>query len=56
LTNSIEFIFNEFNTDSIKISAQTYLLNFYKKFGFNPIGEEYLEDQIPHIAMKLNKK
>jgi ElaA protein len=55
MERSIEFIFNEFQTDSIKISAQTYLLDFYKKFGFHPIGEEYLEDQIPHIAMKLNK-
>jgi ElaA protein len=53
MERSIEFIFNEFQTDSIKISAQTYLLDFYKKFGFNPIGAEYLEDQIPHIAMKL---
>ncbi len=35
----------------IKISAQTYLLRFYKSFGFEPTGEEYLEDGIPHMAM-----
>lgn len=35
----------------IKISAQTYLLRFYKSFGFEPRGEEYLEDGIPHMAM-----
>lgn len=53
---SIDFILKEFSTNEIKISAQTYLLDFYKKFGFVPIGEEYLEDQIPHISMLLTKK
>lgn len=38
----------------IKISAQQYLIDFYKKFGFVPIGEGYLEDDIPHIAMVLS--
>jgi ElaA protein len=35
----------------IKISAQSYLLNFYGKFGFNAVGEPYLEDNIPHQSM-----
>lgn len=35
----------------IKISAQCYLMDFYRKFDFKPIGNEYLEDDIPHIAM-----
>jgi ElaA protein len=35
----------------VKISAQSYLLNFYRKFGFETVGEEYLEDDIPHTAM-----
>ena len=35
----------------IKISAQSYLISFYKEFGFKPVGEEYLEDDIPHHAM-----
>lgn len=38
----------------IKISAQQYLIDFYQKFGFVPIGEGYLEDDIPHIAMVLS--
>lgn len=37
----------------IKISAQVYILNFYKNLGFVEIGEEYLEDDIPHKAMIL---
>jgi len=35
----------------IKISAQTYLIKFYNSLGFKEIGEEYLEDDLPHIAM-----
>ncbi|MFC7356182.1 GNAT family N-acetyltransferase [Jejudonia soesokkakensis] len=42
---------NRFATESIKLSAQTYLIKFYQSHGFEPIGEEYLEDGIPHIAM-----
>lgn len=56
MKKSIDFILNNYETDAIKISAQTYLLEFYKKFGFNPIGEEYLEDEIPHIAMILENE
>ena len=35
----------------IKISAQTYLNKFYTNLGYKVIGEEYLEDGIPHVAM-----
>jgi ElaA protein len=38
----------------IKISAQSYLLKFYTELGFEAIGDEYLEDDIPHRAMILN--
>jgi ElaA protein len=40
-----------FGKMSIKISAQCYLLKFYNSLGFKGIGEEYLEDGIPHVAM-----
>lgn len=39
----------------IKISAQHYLLDFYKKFGFEAISEMYLEDSIPHVDMLLRR-
>ena len=35
----------------VRISAQSYLEKFYKKFGFEPTGKEYLEDEIPHMEM-----
>lgn len=48
---SVEAISNYFNTSIIKISAQEYLRNFYNNLGFKQVGEPYLEDGIPHIAM-----
>ena len=37
----------------IKISAQLYLKKFYSEMGFEQIGDEYMEDEIPHIPMIL---
>ena len=41
----------ELKYSNIIISAQFYLLDFYKDFDFKPIGNKYLEDNIPHIKM-----
>ena len=43
----------EMGAKAIFIEAQTYALDFYKKFGFVPCGEEFLEDGIPHTPMTL---
>lgn len=51
---SIQVIQIHFNTYEIKISAQTYLKKFYNNLGFLETGKEYLEDEIPHIAMIFN--
>lgn len=40
-----------FGTGTIKLSAQAYLQEYYHSLGFDPVGERYLEDGIPHIAM-----
>jgi len=37
----------------VKISAQTYLLDFYMQLGFCSTGKEYEEDGIPHTEMIL---
>lgn len=52
---SIEAIKNRFNEHSIRISAQCYLKSFYANLGFNAVGEEYLEDGIPHVNMIYNE-
>lgn len=48
---SIKAINDYYEETQIKISAQVYLKNFYNNLGFNAVGEEYLEDGIPHIGM-----
>lgn len=35
----------------IRIGAQRYLERFYGSLGFEPVGEPYDEDGIPHIEM-----
>jgi ElaA protein len=35
----------------IRISAQAHLRGFYASLGFEAVGDEYLEDDIPHIEM-----
>lgn len=39
----------------VVISAQAHLTEFYGSFGFKPNSEIYLEDDIPHIEMLLQK-
>jgi ElaA protein len=36
---------------AIRISAQAHLRRFYADFGFQPVGEVYGEDNIPHQQM-----
>ncbi|MBA6151968.1 GNAT family N-acetyltransferase [Gelidibacter maritimus] len=51
MTASIKVIEEVYNETKIKISAQTYLKRFYNNLGFEAVGDEYLEDGIPHIGM-----
>lgn len=48
---SIKAISAHYNTQEIKLSGQEHLKKFYESHGFKQIGEGYLEDGIPHIAM-----
>jgi len=48
---SIKAAKDYFNETTTKLSAQTYLKKFYNNLGFKEVGEEYLEDGIPHITM-----
>ncbi|MBU2926742.1 GNAT family N-acetyltransferase [Winogradskyella psychrotolerans] len=48
---SIKAIKSQYNERIIRISAQTYLKQFYNNLEFYEVGEEYLEDGIPHINM-----
>ncbi|WP_397364154.1 GNAT family N-acetyltransferase [Olleya sp. R77988] len=51
---SIDAIKTHYNQTKIKISAQCYLKKFYNNLEFFEVGEEYLEDGIPHVGMIKN--
>ena len=40
--------------ESIVLEAQTYARGLYEKQGFVQISDEFLEDGIPHIKMRLS--
>lgn len=56
LQNAINFVVNDLKEESIRISAQAYLIDFYKSLGFKTVSELYLEDNIPHIEMLYTYK
>ena len=53
LDEAIAFIKQEGLANQIVIEAQTYARGFYERVGFTQTSEEFLEDDIPHIEMKL---
>jgi ElaA protein len=55
IDQSIFEINNLFKAQNITISAQLYLKKFYDSHGFVATSETYLEDDIPHIEMKIIK-
>lgn len=38
----------------VYLHAQTYITNLYEKIGFIPEGENFIEDDIPHVRMIKN--
>lgn len=47
----LQFTESIYGKVDIRISAQTHLVPFYKKFDFESTGKQYLEDDIPHTEM-----
>ena len=48
---SIDWTYQEFGKQPIRIMAQHRLMHFYHDFGFKEVGERFLEDDIWHIEM-----
>ena len=44
----------EMKAKSIYVSAQSYAVPFYEKFGLKAYGNEYLDIHIPHFDMKAD--
>lgn len=56
MLKAIDFIENDLKEEIIRISAQEYLINFYRSLGFKIVSDVYLEDDIPHIEMLYKKE
>lgn len=50
---AIKKVSADYPSCGVCLNAQTYLQDFYQSLGFRVCGDEYLEDGIPHIPMKL---
>lgn len=55
LKYAIKIIERLYSETTIVISAQRYLDKYYDLLGFKAVGEEYLEDGIPHVK-RIYKK
>lgn len=51
--NAIDKIRLDYPSCGVFLDAQTYLQGFYMSLGFQPCGDEFLEDGIPHIPMQM---
>jgi ElaA protein len=56
MTRCLRSIEERYPKSPVRISAQSYLANFYEYFAFRISSDEYLEDGIPHIEMTLNPR
>ncbi len=46
----------EMSGPPIVLSAQAYLIDWYRAFGFEVCGESWVEDGIDHAPMRLDVK
>jgi len=55
MQKAIELTVQKMKAKKITISAQLYLKDFYEKLGFKTVGDVYLDCDLPHLKMVLNK-
>lgn len=53
IQKTIEDIRKIAGINTILIQAQAHLTSYYESFGFKICSQEYLEDNIPHIDLKI---
>ncbi len=56
MKEAIEFAQARFPGTALELGGQSHLQKFYGSFGFLAISEEYLEDGIPHVDMRLEPR
>ncbi|WP_152218831.1 GNAT family N-acetyltransferase [Pseudomonas sp. SCB32] len=52
MEQALQFIAQRWPGLPIYLSAQAHLQGYYGRYGFTPVTEVYLEDDIPHIGMR----
>ena len=52
MRRAIDAVEAEHGRVAIWLGAQKYLQRFYESFGFVRDGDDYLEDDIPHLPMR----
>lgn len=53
MKEAVDFAHARFPDMAIELGGQSHLQKFYGSFGFVAISDEYLEDGIPHVDMRL---
>lgn len=56
IKQATHYITEELGEETIRLSGQAYLQNFYESLGFQTASGRYLEDNIPHYEMVFQKK
>lgn len=56
LEDTMKIIKEKFPHQPIEIGAQAHLQHFYNKVGFVAVSDVYLEDDIPHVTMRISAK
>ena len=53
LSEGIRIASEKYSAEAVMLEAQVYARKLYEKQGFVQVSEEFLEDGIPHIIMRL---
>lgn len=53
MNNSIQAIRQKMNCKKICIDAQKHAVGFYRKFGFEEVSDDFLEEGIVHVRLEL---
>lgn len=48
----VAHLVERFDGHTIVLDAQSQLSDWYRRFGFEPDGDEFVEDGIPHVPMR----
>ena len=54
MKQSIKVIKEQMNAKTIILNAQKHAQGFYEKLGFLTVSDDFLEEGIPHVAMRLD--